>query len=99
MVHVFWIFLFTFALDVNITSRTGNTCKPGFTTMLLSTQGISRRDLAAAMAIKQALLRRRLTVTALAGKLRKSRRATSVAIHHPSRYPKLRARIEEVLRA
>jgi hypothetical protein len=50
-----------------------------------------------ALQIKQAMLVRRMTVSALARKIRRSRVATSRAIHHPERLPKLRAKIEEAL--
>ena len=59
------------------------------------TQALSPAD--AGTAIKQKLLARKWSVTELARIVGRSRKATSVAIHHPARLPKLRARIEEVL--
>ncbi len=50
-----------------------------------------------ALAAKTALLRRGLTVTALAGLLGFARNTVSIAINHPSMLPTVKARIRSYL--
>jgi len=70
---------------------------PGSLHVTSHKQDISTKPADPALPIKQLLLARKLSVTGLARTLRRSRQAVSIAIHHPERYPRLRAEIEGAL--